>query len=72
MCVMNFDSHQGVAFIFIDRSLIQQVLLFWRLSVCTRSFDDLKTLLLKQCNSDLKLYEAITSSSLVMQLKLQC
>ena len=39
-------------------------------SVCTLSFDGLKSPLLKKCFSDLNLYEAVTSSDLVVQLKL--
>ena len=36
------------------------------------SFDGLKSPLLKDCFSDLNLYEAVNSSSFVVQLKLKC
>ena len=54
------------------RSAIQPVRLFdVRSSVCTLSFDGLNSPLLKKCFSDLNLYEAVTSSDLVVQLKLK-
>ena len=46
-------------------------LLIWRSSVCTLSFDGLKSPLLKKCFSDLNLYEAVMSSDLVVQFKLK-
>ena len=46
-------------------------LLIWRLSVCTPSFNGLKSPLLKKCFSDLKLYKPVKSSGLVVQLKLK-
>ena len=42
------------------------------ISVCTHSFDGLKSPLLKKCFSDLNLYEAFKSSDLVVQLTLKC
>ena len=53
MCVMNFVSHRGMAYILIGRSVIQQFCFFdVDLRVRTHSFDDLKTLLLKKCFSE--------------------
>ena len=46
----------------------------WRMhtpSPCTLSFDSLKSPLLKKCFSELSLYESVTSSDLVAQLKLK-
>ena len=58
-----------------DQELIQSSttpiavqLLIWRSAVCTLSFDGLKSHLLKKCFSDLNLYEAVTSSDLVVKL----
>ena len=46
-------------------------LLILCLSVCTLSFDGLKSPLLKKCISELIFYEAVKSSGLVVQLKLK-
>ena len=58
MCGMNCVSHRGIAFILIGRSAIHQVCCF-----DVNLFDDLNTQLLKK---------AISSTSLVVQLKRQC
>ena len=42
------------------------------MSVCTLSFDGLKSPLLKKCFGDLNLYEAVKSPGLVVQFKLKC
>ena len=44
----------------------------WRLSGCTLSFNSLKSPLLKKCLNGLIHTEQITSSSLVVHLKLKC
>ena len=56
---MDLSSHHGITLILLGRST----------SVCTLSFDGLKSPLLKKCFSDLNLYEAVMSCE---QLKLQC
>ena len=62
-------SHPGINLKLFGWSAIQPVC---RLSACTLSFDGFKSPLLKKCFSDLNLYEAVTSSGLVVQLKLKC
>ena len=68
---MDLFSHRGIICILFGRSAIQSVSRFWRSSVCTLSFYGLKSPLVKKCFSDLNLYKTLTSSDLVVQLKLK-
>ena len=67
ICVTDLVSHRGITVILFDRPDTAR-LLFWRLSVCTLSFDGLKSPLLMKCFSNLNLFQAVKSSGLVVQL----
>ena len=58
---MDLFSHRGITLILFGRSA----------SVCTLSFNGLKSPLLKKCFSDLNLYKAVMSCELGEQLKLK-
>ena len=66
---MEFFSPQGITLILLGRSVIQSVRLFDVHRCVPFSFDGLKSPLLRKCFSDLNLYEAVTSSDLVVQYK---
>ena len=67
ICVMDLLSHRGITLNLFGRSAIQPVCLLG-----VYLFVTLKSPLLKKCFTDLNLYEAVKSSSLVVQLKLKC
>ena len=66
---MDLFSHRGNTLILLGRYAIQSVCLFDVNLFCTISFDGLKSPLLKKCFNGQKLYEAVTSSDLGVQLK---
>ena len=67
---MDFVSHREITPILLGRSAIQLICLFWRLSVCTLSFDGLKSPLFKKCLSDLFIRSSkVTGFSCTIKLK---
>ena len=67
---MDLFSHQGIFLILFGRSAIQSVCLFEVHRFVPFHLMALKALL-RKCFSDLNLYEAVSSSDLVVQLKLK-